>query len=260
MKLKQAKTKKQKNKINKSAKLTGQLFSNNHPETTVHGYGFDTPQHVNTMLSDLHNRDIDYQFQVVNTMCARAKEVFKRTKDPIKRKSIASSIKMLSAWLADYKKRDRHETESHSYIPVDTINKLEPLAEFYNISRKARGLEKPTTSDEGFLKVYRRIKNIAQLRTMPVKAANPDGETWDKHRNNYIFRRLSMLKNAGVDYGLYHTSGPLNGLPTVLHVNMLMWAYTPDTNLVNASTLKLIVSQIKAIVKKYGTIDGVKSD
>lgn len=255
MKLKQAKTKK-----NKSAMLTGQLFSNNHPETTVHGYGFDTPQHVNATLADLHNRDIDYQFQVVNTMCARAKEVLKRTSVPEKRKSIASGIKLFERWLIDYKKHNRHATESHIYLPVSIINKLEPLAEFYNISRKARGLEKPTTSDEGFLKVYRRIKNIAQLRTMPVKAANPTGETWDKHRNNYIFRRLSMLKNAGPEYGLYHTSGPLTGLPTVLHVNMIMWAYTPDKNLLKAENITRIITSVKSVVKQYRTVDGIKSD
>lgn len=253
MKLKYTKTKKNKQQ------QKGQLFGNNHPETTVHGYGFDTPQHVKATLDDLHNRDIDYQFQVVNTMCARAKEVLKRTSDLKKRKSIAAGIKLFEAWIIDYKKRNRHTTESHSYVPVNIINKLEPLAEFYNISRKARGLEKPTTSDDGFLKVYRQIKNTAQLRTIPVKAANPNGETWDKHRNNYIVRRLSMLKNAGSNYGLYHTEGPLTGLPTVLHVNMLMWAYTPDTNLLKASNVKKIVSQIKEVVKKYTIIDNVKS-
>lgn len=255
MKLKHAKTKK-----NKSSKLTGQLFGNNHPKTTVHGYGFDTSQHVNATLSDLHNRDIDYQFQVVNTMCARAKEVLKRTSNSEKRKNIASGIKLFNAWLADYKKRGRHANETHGYIPVSIVNKLEPLAEFYNISRKARGLDKPTTSDEGFLKVYRRIKNIAQLRTMPVKAANPTGETWDKHRNNYIFRRLSMLKNAGPNYGLYYTSGPLTGLPTVLHVNMIMWAYTPDNNLLKAGNLSRIISTVNSVVKQYKTVNGIKSD
>lgn len=257
MKLKQAKTKKNKTKKIKSQKPTGQLFSNNHPETTVHGYGFDTPKHVKATLDDLHNRDITYQFQVVNTMCARAKEVLKRTSDPEKRKNIASGIKLLGAWLVDYKKRDRYAKESHIYLPVNTVNKLEPLAEFYNISRKARGLEKPTTSDEGFLKVYRRIKNIAELRTMPVKAAKPTGETWDKHRNNYIFRRLSMLKNAGSEYGLYHTSGPLTGLPTVLHVNMIMWAYSPDDKMLNSVVIKKLVAHINNIIKKYNNVNNI---
>ena len=246
------------NKNNKTKKqVHGQLFSNNHPETTVHGYGFDTPKHAQSTLDDLENRDITYQFQVVNTMCERAKEVVKRTKDTDKQKSINGSIKIFEAWLKDYKSNKRGTHENHVYLKVGMINKVEWLAEFYNVSRKARGLEKPSTSDDGFLTVYRRIKNNAQLRTMPVKASNPDGETWDKHRNNYIFRRLSMIHNAGPNYGLYHTKGPLQGLPTILHVNMLMWAYTPDNSLLEPSRFNNLIKKIDAIIAKYKTIDNV---
>lgn len=214
-------------------KKRGQLFSNNNPETTVHGYGFDTPEHVKRMLADLNNRDIIYQFQVVNTMHERAKSVLARTTDPDKRAQIQHGIPLLKAWLDTYRSKNRGQTENYAYLSVKQINQLEPLAEYYNISRKARGLEKPTTSDEGFLTVYRRAKTSAPLRNLPVRAAKPDGETWDKHRNNFIKRRLLMLKNAGSGYGLYHTEGDLAGLPTVLHVNMLMWGYSPDKELYN---------------------------
>ncbi len=246
------KTKKVNNRSSRQQRVTkrGQLFSNNNPDTTVHGYGFDTPEHVQAMLSDLHNRDITYQFQVVNTMHARAQEVLKRTKDPAKRALISKGIPQLKSWLDDYKRENRLQRENHVYLAVKTVNMLEPLAEYYNISRKARGLEKPTKSDEGFLKVYRRVgdKNMAKLRTLPVKASVPDGETWDKHRNNYIVRRMSMLKNAGTGYGLYHTDGELKGLPTILHVNMLMWAYTPDPELVsNPDKLNGIIKQIRKL-------------
>lgn len=248
--------------INKTKKnklqQKGQLFSNNHPETTVHGYGFDTPKHAKSTLDDLENRDITYQFQVVNTMCARAKEVIKRTKDVDKQKSISESIKLFEHWLTDYKAKKRGTHENHVYVSPSMINKMEKLAEFYNISRKARGLEKPTTSDEGFLKVYRRIKNAAQLRTLPVKASNPYGETWDKHRNNYIFRRLSMLHNAGPNYGLYHTKGPLKDLPTILHVNLLMWAYTPDILLLETHRFNKLIKKIETIIDKYKTIDNLE--
>lgn len=230
-------------------KKRGQLFSNNNPATTVHGYGFDTPAHVAQTLADLNNRDITYQFQVVNTLNERAKEVLKRTHDPDKKKNISSSIVVLSKWLSSYRKQNRGTNENYTYLPVQLVNKLEPLAKYYNISRKARGLEKPTMSDEGFLTVYRRVKgNIAKLRILPVKSAVPAGETWDKHRNNYIVRRLLMLKNAG--YGLYHKSGPLAGLPTILHVNMLMWAYTPDSELLKEKKQKEIItllSKLKAL-------------
>lgn len=145
-----------KSKVN-SRKRTGKgsLFSNNHPETTVHGYGFDTPEHVNATLADLNNRDITYQFQVVNTLNERGKSILTRTRDPIKQAQIKRGLKLLQAWLDTYHKKNRGLTENYPYLPVRLVNQLEPLAEYYNVSRKARGLEKPTMSDEGFLVVYR---------------------------------------------------------------------------------------------------------
>lgn len=231
----------------KKGRGKGQLFSNNHPETTVHGYGFDTPEHVTRTLADLNNRDISYQFQVVNTLNERAKSVLTRTQDSDKRANIQRGLKLLQAWLDTYHKKNRGQTENYPYLSVQQVNKLEPLAEYYNISRKARGLEKPTTSDEGFLTVYRRNTNPAKLRTIPVRQRVPAGETWDKHRNNFIKRRLLMLKNAGSGYGLYHTEGPLAGLPTVLHVNMLMWAFSPDKALYTSSKFAEIVKKIKSL-------------
>jgi len=246
----------QNNKNNKTQKHTGKgsLFSNNHPDTTVHGYGFDTPEHVKDTLADLNNRDITYQFQVVNTLNERGKSVLTRTRDPAKQTQIKRGLKLLQAWLDTYHKKNRGQTENYPYLPVQLVNKLEPLAEYYNISRKARGLEKPTMSDEGFLVVFRRVGGetaIAKLRTMPVKKRIPAGETWDKHRNNFIKRRLIMIKNAGSGYGLYHTSGPLAGLPTILHVNMLMWAFSPDKELYQSNGRKL-----DEILKKLKGLDG----
>jgi len=227
----------------------GQLFSNNHPDTTVHGYGFDTSEHINRTLADLNNRDIIYQFQVVNTLNERAKSVLTRTNDPSKQSQIKRGLKLLQAWLDTYHKKNRGQSENYSYLTVQQVNKLEPLAEYYNISRKARGLEKPSTSDEGFLTVYRRTTNPAKLRTMPVRQRVPQGETWDKHRNNFIKRRLLMLKNAGAGYGLYHTEGSLAGLPTVLHVNMLMWAFSPDKALYKGDKFAEIIKKINGLAR-----------
>lgn len=107
-------------------------------------------------------------------------------------------------------------------------------------------------SDEGFLHVFRSVGGeavVAKLRTLPVRKLVPAGETWDKHRNNFIKRRLIMIKNAGAGYGLYHKSGPLAGLPTVLHVNMLMWAFSPDKDIYQSNGHKFgeIVKKIKGL-------------
>ena len=131
----------------------------------------------------------------------------------------------------------------HPYLSLDVVNELEALAEYYDISRKARGLDTSTKSDKGFLQVYREVGgNEKMLRTIPIKASNSKGITWDKYRNQYLTRRKTMLKNAG--YGLYHTSGELKGLPTKLHVNMIMWGYSPDKKKISSKNYLMKVKKI----------------
>lgn len=238
LKHKNIKTKKQ---INKQK---GQLFSDDNPKTTVHGYGFSNLDIANKTLEDLKNRDIDYQFQVVNTMYYRAKEVIKRTKNPDTIKNIKQALDIYSKWLNNYKKQKLSSRLSKPYLTPKQVSSLEFLAEYYNISRKARGLDKPTTSDRGFLEVWREVNgDKKRLRNYPVKSILPEGQTWDKQRNNFIIRRISMMKNAKDD--LYYTSGPNEGLPTKLHVNMIMWAYSPDVKnvLSNIPNYKKIIME-----------------
>ena len=114
--------------------------------------------------------------------------------------------------------------EKWQYLPLTTVNKLEKLAEYYNISHKARGLQKPTKSDKGFLEIYRSHKgNPKSFESLPVRANKPDGENWAHHREDFCNRRYSMIKGRK-GYSLYDA----NGLPSVMHTNMLMWACSPD--------------------------------
>jgi hypothetical protein len=215
----------------------GHLFSDDNPNTTVKGYGFQDEKIAEKTIKDLKNRDTDYQFQVVNTMYHRGLVVLKKTKNTIKHNNINKAVTIYKKWLTDYKKT---KPQVYNYLSVKNVNDLEFLADYYNISLKARGLEKPTKSDKGFLEVWRMVKgDKKKLRNLPVLKNNPNGETWDKHRNNYITRRLSMLKNT--KDGLYYKDGPDAGLPSRLHVNMLMWGYSPDK--------KHILKQIKSYEK-----------
>ena len=112
-----------------------------------------------------------------------------------------------------------------SYLPLKLVNALEPLAEYYNVSHKARGLQKPTKSDKGFLQVYREAGGVpSKFEKMPVRAVKPDGENWQHHRVDFCNRRYAMIKGKP-GYGLYDEK---TGLPSVMHVNMLMWACSPD--------------------------------
>ena len=111
------------------------------------------------------------------------------------------------------------------YLPLKLVNALEPLSEYYNVSHKARGLQKPTKSDKGFLPVYRDAGGVpSKFEKLPVRAAKPDGENWQHHRVDFCNRRYAMIKGKP-GYGLYDEK---TGLPSVMHVNMLMWACSPD--------------------------------
>jgi hypothetical protein len=230
---------------NKKSNKKGQLFGDDNPETTVHGYGFANKSIASNTIKDLKNRDIDYQFQVVNTMYHRGNQVIKRMKDIDKKKNILTALNIYKTWLDDYKSNKRREKENKPYLSPNDIASLEFLAEYYNISRKARGLEKSTTSDKGFIQIWKEIAlgDKKKLRNLPVKSHLPNGESWDKHRNNYLARRLSMIKNTNT--GLYYTSGKYTGLPTKLHVNMIMWGYSPDSTnvLKNISNYKKIINK-----------------
>ena len=126
-----------------------------------------------------------------------------------------------------------------AYLPVKLVDKLVALAEYYSVSHKARGLQKPTKSDEGFLTMYR--KYGTKMEPMPVRANRPEGENWKHHRNDFCSRRYSMIKGKA-NYGLYDAN---TGLPSVMHVNMLMWACSPDMK-----TISKNVNKYLAIVKK----------
>jgi hypothetical protein len=112
------------------------------------------------------------------------------------------------------------------YLPLSLVNEYEKLAEYYNVSRKARGLEKPTTSDEGFLVVYRKIKGKKDLmKNIPCRKDKKNGVNWDRKREIVVSGKLGQAKSMKLDF--FHKSGPLKGLPTVIHINMIMWAYSP---------------------------------
>ena len=218
--------------------MNKELFLDKNPGTTVKGLGYQNKKKAEFTIKNMLNRDITYQFQVINTMYNRGLETIKRTKDNEKIKNLKEANIIFKKWLKDYKDKNRGE-EMYHYLALEVVNKMEVLADYYNISRKARGLEKPVKSDKGFLQIYREVKgDIKKLRNYPIRKDLPEGQTWDRHRNNYCKRRLSMIKNMKKPL-LFHDEGILKGLPTILHTNMIMWGYSPEQNKIISISKKL---------------------
>lgn len=114
---------------------------------------------------------------------------------------------------------------SFPYLSRSIINYYDKLAEYYDISRRARGLNKPITTNVGFLNVYKKNSDAKKLSKCPVREDKPNGATWEKTRINRIKAKMGQMKSQNIPF--FHESGELKGLPTKMHTILIMWAYTP---------------------------------
>ncbi len=202
-----------------------ELYTNAHPESTTKGTGYKNRNSALKTLRLIKNKSKKYQFLVINTLYQRAKYHKHRTK------KMEIAMKIYKKWLNEYKKKSmKGGDKKYKYLELELVNKYEKLAEYYNVSRKARGLEKPTTSDEGFLVVYRKMKgNGNKMKNIPCRKDKPEGVDWDRKRIVEVSGKMGQAKSMKLD--LFHKSGKLKGLPTIIHINMIMWAYSPYENL-----------------------------
>jgi hypothetical protein len=195
----------------------GQLYSDDNPETTLPGTGFKDTKTVEKTLKLIKNRSNKFQKSVMITMYYRAKHHPHQTED------MKKAMVMIKKWLDKNKK----EIRKYPYLDLDIIKKYEKLADIYDISRTARGLEKSKKSDEGFLEVYKRVGGkYGKLAFIPIFKKNPSKGDYDILREKFLNARIGQMKHAKVP--LYYADGPYEGLPTKQHLVMIMNGYSPD--------------------------------
>jgi hypothetical protein len=199
-----------------------ELYTDAHPKSTIKGTGYKDKATALKTLELIKNQPLNKQFLILNVLYQRAKYHKHQTK------SMIEAMNVFKKWLVNYKKKSMSggSKKKLPYLPLELVNSYEKLAEYYNVSRKARGLEKPTTSDEGFLVVYRKVNgNEKLMETIPCKSDKKNGIVWDRKRIIEVSGKIGQAKSMKLDY--FHKNGPLKGLPTIIHVNMIMWAYSP---------------------------------
>ena len=200
-----------------------ELYTDAHPKTTIKGTGYKDKKTALRTLKLIKNKPIKYQFLTINVLYQRAKFHKNQTKDMI------NAMNIFKKWLNNYKSMKNKKNSNKKklpYLSLSLVNSYEKLANYYNVSLKARGLEKPITSDEGFLVVYRKVKGNANLmKTIPCKKSKINGVNWDRKRTIVVSGKLGQAKSMKLDF--FHKTGKLKGLPTKIHINMIMWAYSP---------------------------------
>lgn len=133
--------------------------------------------------------------------------------------------------------------KSYPYLSRSIIDYYDKLAEYYNISRRSRGLEKPKTTDKGFLEVYKRNSDALKLKSYPVRKDKPDGANWEKTRVNRLNAKIGQMKSQNIPY--FHKYGELKGLPTKMHTILIMWAYSPYENKIKEIKSKNLLKGLK---------------
>jgi hypothetical protein len=201
-----------------------ELYTNAHPKTTIKGTGYKNKETALHTLELIKDKPLKKQFLIINVLYQRAKYYKNQTKDMIQ------AMNVFEKWLKKYKtiKEGGGSTieKPLPYLPLSLVNSYEKLANYYNVSRKARGLEKPSTSNEGFLVVYRKIKgNGSLMKNIPCRKNKANGVNWERKRAIEVYGKLGQAQRMKLD--LFHKSGILKGLPTKIHINMIMWAYSP---------------------------------
>jgi hypothetical protein len=134
------------------------------------------------------------------------------------------AMNVFKEWLEDYKNKKDKEPQ-YDFLPLSIIKKYEKIAEEYGVSEVARGIKPSKKTDEGFLEVYKRVKNPYKLQYILTKENNYIGQDYCSFRNTFIKSRLGQIKAAKTP--LFYSSGKYKGLPTKQHIILIMYAYSP---------------------------------
>ncbi len=91
----------------------------------------------------------------------------------------------------------------------------------YGVSEVARGLKKGTRTDEGFLKMYKKVGGKAnKLQYIPVRKNKPDKQDYYSYRISFLNSRMGQIKHAKTP--LYYNEGKYKGMPTKQHIILIM--------------------------------------
>lgn len=195
-------------------KRDSHLYTDDNPTTTLHGTGFKDAEAAHRTIKLVAKRSLTYQFQTINTMLHRAKH------HPHKTSAMTQAISILEDWTKDYKAR-KEALLTFKLLPKTVVDKYLALAESYNEDQC--NLDSADLINTEFATMYISLGPKKRLANTLVDPKKPEEDDWE-------VRRYRVLCELTRSQEYKHTSGDLwqkDKNPTVEHLRLLMWAYSP---------------------------------
>jgi hypothetical protein len=206
------------------SKTKPDLYNDLHPTKSLKNTGFKNKETALRTIELVKKRSIRYQFDVINTMCNRAKYHPNKTKD------MEDAIEIFSKWLKNYQKIKKKEEELYPWLSIGKINKFIELASEYKVGEVSRGVKPSTKTDKGFYQMYKEVNGKSyKLQYIPVKENKPNEQDYWSYRISFIKSRLGQMKKANTQ--LYVRQGKYKGLPTKQHLILILHGFSPDKNI-----------------------------
>ena len=188
------------------------LYADYNKKTTQKNLGYGNKEKALYTIKKIKNKDIGYQRRTIITLYNRAKFHKNQTKD------MKDAMRIFKKWIDN-------NSQIYKFLNRRIVKKYLKLADEYKVSEVSRGVKKAKTSDKGFTEIFLSLKNNNKLKQLPVLKSNPNGLMWYKKRNNFIKAKINQIRKMKLKY--FHTSGKYKGLPTKIHIVLIMWAYSP---------------------------------
>lgn len=193
------------------------LYTDDNPQTTLHGTGFKDADTAHRTLKLVSQRSLTYQFQTINTMLYRAKG--HKHKTP----GIEAAIGIFQEWVDTY----QDQKAALRQFPLLSKDKVKVYLERFD--KGEYGSEGEADDEirdtEEFARMYVDLGARKRLANTLYDNEHPEKEDWEVRRYN----RLCSLVDGSRKYEV----GDLwiderERLPTKRHLNMILWAYSPS--------------------------------
>lgn len=188
------------------------LYTDDNPETTLHGTGFKDTDAAHHTIKLVSKRSLTYQFQTINTMYHRAKG------HPHKTPGITGAMAVFNEWLKVTYPQAKKDLRAGGFKPVlskETVSAYVP---------KCQGLL--GASDMRFLDMYVELPKNKRLANVLLDSKAPAEKDWEQER----YDALCDLVPEGKEEAKKWTGEELwddSKQPTTEHLKMIAWGWSP---------------------------------